>query len=304
MKVKELFARFRAWQTSPFHYSDEGLEEHHCANCDHTYTGNYCPVCGQAADVGRITWQSVWKNVLSVWGMESKSLVYSLWQLLWRPGYLISDYINGHRQQSYSPTSMLFIVALFYALVTKWINPVPIDIVAEDEDDLIILLNAINWLINNPGWGIMTITMFFIIPTWALFRFSPRNNHHTLPQGAFIQLFMGTLLLMCIFFSEIISNYLKWLIPIYYYIAYRQLFGYRFWGTTWRLLLIVNIWFLAILILISMAILFERISTYPTPEFIGFLVFELVLLLFIFIILFIGYRISKRTSQARTDTTC
>jgi len=304
MKVKELFARFRAWQKNPFHYSDEGLEEHHCANCDHTYTGNYCPICGQAAGVGRITWRSVWENILNVWGMDSKSLIYSLWQLLWRPGYLISDYINGHRQQSYPPTNMLFIVALFYALVTHWIDPTPADIVNESETELVLLMKAIDWMINNPGWGIMTITMFFIPPTWALFRFSPRNDHHTIPQGAFIQLFMGTLLLICIFLSNTISGYFHWLIPLYYYIAYRQLFGYRFWGTTWRLLIIINVWFLLIVLLVAIAALCEKISTFSTSQLLGYLVFSLAMLFIIFIILFIGYRISKKTSQARDNATC
>ena len=304
MKVKELLARFRAWQITPFHYSEEGLEEHHCANCDHTYTGNYCPICGQAADVGRITWRSVWKNILNVWGMDSKSLFYSLWQLLWRPGYLISDYINGHRQQSYSPTNMLFIVALFYALFTNWIDPTPIELVNESETELVLLFKAIDWLFNNPGWGIMTITMFFIPPTWVLFRFSPRNNHHTLPQGAFIQLFMGTLLLIFIFFSETVSGFFNWLIPLYYYIAYRQLFGYRFWGTTWRLLLIINVWLLLIVTIVAIAATCENISTSSTAQLSGYLVFNLFMLFTIFIILFIGYRISKKTSQASDNVSC
>lgn len=303
MKVKELLARFRAWQISPFHYSEEGLEEHHCANCDHTYTGNYCPICGQAADVGRITWRSVWKNILNVWGMDSKSLFYSLWQLLWRPGYLIGDYINGRRQQSYSPTSMLFIVALFYVLVTNWIDPTPIEIVNESDTELVLLMKAIDWLLNNPGWGIMTITMFFIPPTWVLFRFSPRNNHHTLPQGAFIQLFMGSLMLIFIFFSETVSGIFNWLIPLYYYIAYRQLFGYRFWGTTWRLLLIINVWLLLIVTLVAIAAMCDNISTFTTAQLTGYLVFDLFMLFTIFIILFIGYRISKKTSQAHDNAT-
>ncbi|MCR5064692.1 MAG: DUF3667 domain-containing protein [Bacteroidales bacterium] len=39
---------------------------------------------------------------------------YSIWQLIWRPGYMISDYINGRRQVSHPHASMLFIIAVFF----------------------------------------------------------------------------------------------------------------------------------------------------------------------------------------------
>ncbi|MBR6048897.1 MAG: hypothetical protein IKP83_01895 [Bacteroidales bacterium] len=83
MSPKEQYRRFRTWQKGPQRYSDQGMTEHHCHNCDHDFTGNYCPVCGQKAGGGRITWRWVWKNIMQLWGMESKSMPYSLWQLIW-----------------------------------------------------------------------------------------------------------------------------------------------------------------------------------------------------------------------------
>lgn len=308
MKVKELFARFRAWQIKPFHYTDEGLGEHRCTNCDHTYTGNYCPVCGQAANVGRITWKSVWQNIMKVWGMDSRSLPYTLWQLLWRPGYLIGDYLSGRRQQSYPPTNMLFIVAIFYVLIMQFIKPDYNADLISDSEEFNILFITINWLCNNPGWGMLTITMFVITPTWFLFRFSPRTPRHTFPEGVFIQLFMSTLMMLCLLFSEII-HVLSWLIPIYYYITYRQLFGYRFWGTVWRLFTIFITWFFTIVFIVALGALFEKNTNssitindtdhITTNDIIGLILFELISLLIIFGIMFIGYLISKRTAKAR-----
>ncbi len=51
--------------------------------------------------------------------MGNRSLLYSLWQLIWRPGYFISDYINGKRQVSFPPVKMLVVMGW---QVFSWIN--------------------------------------------------------------------------------------------------------------------------------------------------------------------------------------
>ena len=45
------------------------------------------------------------------------SVLYSVWQLLFRTGYFISDYISGKRQMSFPPVKMLFILAVAYAVI-------------------------------------------------------------------------------------------------------------------------------------------------------------------------------------------
>ena len=60
-----------------------------------------------------ITWRSVWQGIMDVWGVGTRSLPYTLWQLLWRPGYLMRDYISGKRQVSFPPVKMLVIVGIF-----------------------------------------------------------------------------------------------------------------------------------------------------------------------------------------------
>ena len=58
MSLKDLYRRFRAWQVEPFRYED-AVERHTCANCGQSYEGDYCPVCGQKNDVGRVSWKSI-----------------------------------------------------------------------------------------------------------------------------------------------------------------------------------------------------------------------------------------------------
>ena len=49
--------------------------------------------------------------------MGNRSLLYSLWQLIWRPGYFISDYINGKRQVSFPPVKMLVLMGVLSVLI-------------------------------------------------------------------------------------------------------------------------------------------------------------------------------------------
>ena len=62
---------------------------------------------------------------MDIWGLgsRSRSILYSVWQLLLRPGYFISDYISGKRQVSFPPIRMLFILAVAYAIIFHWLLP-------------------------------------------------------------------------------------------------------------------------------------------------------------------------------------
>ena len=103
------------------------------------------------------------------------------------------------------------------------------------------------WLYENPAWTMMIMTMIVILPTWILFKHSPRNANHTLPQSVFIQIFMSTLMIVIVFLIRITTSWLLLLIPIYYFFAYRQLFGFGVWGTIWRITLCFLVWVFFIL---------------------------------------------------------
>ena len=96
-KIKKSYNQFKQWQRNSLLHvtSTPSSDTHHCHCCENDYTGNYCPTCGQRAGVKHLTWNSVRSGVMDVWGVGSRSLPYTLWQLLLRPGYLIADYING-----------------------------------------------------------------------------------------------------------------------------------------------------------------------------------------------------------------
>ena len=192
----------------------------------------------QKAGFGRITWRSVRDGMMDVWGLGSRSMPLSIWQLLYRPGYFISDYINGKRQLSFPPVKMLFIITFIYANVFYWFFPEVLNLPLEEQGEIGYKL----WIRQHYSLAMLAMSVLAIIPTWVIFRRSPRNSHHTIPEGLFIQVLLQTLTivlsLMTIPLDFIKSDYstaaYDVLIMAYYFVSYKQLFGYGIWGTLWR----------------------------------------------------------------------
>ena len=255
MKFYQLIAAqwqaFRAWQEHPVVYRlDEN--EHVCNNCGHTFRGNYCPVCSQSARHGRITWLAIWQGIAQLWGIESRSAVYTLWQLFLRPGYLVRDYISGKRQVSYPPVKLLFILAAVVTLA-RYIFPVP----APDPSQLgFKYLDMVSdWLNTHQNISELLSGCVFIIPTWYLFRKAPLYPNHTIPEGFYLQVYLA--ILSYIFYSVFVRyNHIAMVLTLCYYLmAYKQLFGYGFWGTLWRWAVCALLSFTALLLIAMGSIL-------------------------------------------------
>ena len=93
MTLKERYKRFKAWQLNPFDWSFDENVLHHCENCGYDFAGKFCPACSQKAGLKKVSWKSVFQSTAEVWGMGNRSMLYSLWQLIWRPGFFITVFM-------------------------------------------------------------------------------------------------------------------------------------------------------------------------------------------------------------------
>ncbi|MBO4720689.1 MAG: DUF3667 domain-containing protein [Prevotella sp.] len=265
----------------------------HCYNCDNDFSGNFCPICGQRAEVGRVGWKSIKDNVAILWGMDSRSLGYTLLQLLGRPGYLVRDYISGRRQVSFPPVKMLVIVCLFVVIVESVFH-VKNDVIGlkfdiQEVDDIIA------WINSQKSWATLFLQCFYILPTWLVFRYAPGYPRHTLPEGFFLQVFMSVLSLLSTLFIGYWNDDLDlalWI--IYMYITYRQLFGYGWWGTLWRLAVLLQ---MAVTTMLVAGAIVEYV--YDNNDICDALLSILIVLtpavLLTAVILYVTHRINKRT---------
>jgi len=255
--IRSRYRRFRQWQLDPFQYKHDDRAMHHCINCGHDFAGNFCPVCSQQRGIGPITWKSVARGIVEVWGLHNRSLLYTLVQLLLRPGYFISDYISGKRQVSFPPVKMLVLIGMIGVIVDfltgaihgmvdnqggkmgyvddvfNWLN---IHVNGMFPPPSNYLSGVIDWLNTHPDVFTLILLSFLIVPVYCIFRFAPRNPRHTLPQGFFIQVFSTAMCLMMNMLYDITSQGLlvALLSAVLIFMTYKQLFGYGVWGTLWR----------------------------------------------------------------------
>lgn len=74
-QLRQYYHRFSHWQQAEPHYVNRHQDiVQHCHNCDTDYCGNFCPICGQRAGLGRVGWQSIKDNMghgLAVAGLHA-----------------------------------------------------------------------------------------------------------------------------------------------------------------------------------------------------------------------------------------
>lgn len=101
--------------------SDSGL----CANCGRAIDGadqKFCPACGQPTPAHRIDWHFLGHEIEhSVLHMD-RGILYTLKNLMLRPGHLIRDYIDGRRAHHVKPLMLIMITAAAVVLLTQWLT--------------------------------------------------------------------------------------------------------------------------------------------------------------------------------------
>ena len=233
-QIRQYLRRLMRWQQADPHFVNRHADsEQQCHCCGTRFEGNFCPLCGQRAGVGRVGWQSVKDSIALLWGMDSRSLFYTLLQLLARPGYLVRDYISGHLQVSFPPVKMLVVVSVFTLIIEtvfhlKKEDILPIHFGIPEIDHIV------QWFNNNKSWGLLFVSSFSILPTWVVFRFAPAYPRHTLPEGFFLQVFLSVQSLLVGLLGYLFGDVGSALSVILTLVTYHQLFGYSWWGTLWR----------------------------------------------------------------------
>lgn len=94
-----------------------------CLNCGTTYTGNYCSRCGQSRYTSRFRLSNALTNIAGGFFNIDHGFGRTLLELLYRPGYMMADYIGGKRARYFRPFQTLFILAALYIMTVQLVDP-------------------------------------------------------------------------------------------------------------------------------------------------------------------------------------
>ena len=232
-------------------------EQHTCANCGTAFVGHFCPQCGLHADNHNVTFKNVVQGFLDIWGFGSRPMLRTIYELFWRPGYMIRDYLHGHQPLFFPPFKMLIIMTLIFAIVSSIRGVGPSAEAAFIYGDVFQRYGAPAWVISffekidsvliwlhqNPAYSAISAGLFYIIASWLVF----------LKRMSFIEMFFSQLyissqmqivgtLWVLITGSEAYYNIPPFAVPFVIGIPllcydYSQLYELRLWPTIWRTVL-------------------------------------------------------------------
>ena len=170
---------------------------------------------------------------------------------------------------------MLVIVAVTLYFLGKLLYPEFWNDLFEEgfEDTANMFEKAIFWVISHPEWAFLFVFSSLIIPSWFVFRHSPCNTRHTLPQGFFIMVFLSVQFYLWFFvFSFVFKMFdigldlaltisFVLVIPLLVFIDYKALFGYGWWGTLWRVVAVFELAYIGVALLVFISLLLDGLSS-------------------------------------------
>jgi len=138
-----------------------------CRNCKEPINDNwdYCPICGRPEKLKRIDKHYIIQE-LGGFFFANKGMVYTIKNVLIRPGESVRQFIAEDRYRFVKPITFLFITTFIYAVVNQIFGisfedylPQP-DVKNEVPTSTFIM----SWLIANPGY--FSIIMIIFIAFW------------------------------------------------------------------------------------------------------------------------------------------
>lgn len=147
-----------------------------CKNCGFTFSGNFCPKCGQSARTTRLSLKPMLMDFLpDIWNLDNR-LLRTLVELVARPAHMVRNYIvDGRRQSYYKPIALLFLLTAIFVLAQHLLfgnqNNFHIDENTTVEIDVewmkVLLMKARDvwsWCVENKAWVTLLEVLAFLLP--------------------------------------------------------------------------------------------------------------------------------------------
>ena len=296
-RLAEWWREFCEWQRTPMRNPPLSEQQAVCLNCGDSYDGDFCPRCGQPATAQRFTVGHVMRQALDVWGLGGrKSMPRTIWHLIWRPGYMIYDYLKGHRQPYFSPFKMLFLVTAALAVFVHMQPGAETQVDAQNHklDSLERVVtdfaesygkeqnrsvkeyqqstrrimqpvrSVVHWFdTHDVAIAILFHLSMTLFVMW-MFRKTPRLGCATAVEHFYAQVFIASqlnilnalgVLLMVVFSGHATADMPSELTYALFVLDFKQLYGFGWWKTAWKTLLVFILYGIVMIVLILLSVL-------------------------------------------------
>lgn len=254
---------FRCWQIRGSLRSYPSSDTYSvCLNCGNRFVGNYCNRCGQESFVddpkGR---DLVTRDLVSASTNFDPKFFSTVVNLLFRPGYMIGDYLNGKRVRYTNPFLFLFILSAIYVFmetlsghhlsVGSLLLPfVDISIPRTPDNNWIYSISEapiLKFILQNKAFFVLLSLPVWIPSLLISFRSKRLKPHLVAFEWAVVQTYISGLVLMILillqissmvpYFRELFSSIPYIVVFLLHFYAINQLLDGPFVTKLFRLLL-------------------------------------------------------------------
>jgi len=167
----------------------EPLSDHVCSNCGTAYKGYYCPMCGQKFNVSRLSFSNIFKHAIENIVGFTPNLPRTLLDLLYRPGYLVKDYLQQKRCNYSNPFSTVLLLATIYTVLSEYVYHIDLaqstlefgkDLYQGEAEAMTQELTAkmMTIIYGNYGIFLLTTSLIAMFPIWLSFRGLGKDQLH------------------------------------------------------------------------------------------------------------------------------
>lgn len=144
-----------------------------CKNCNTEITQNYCPNCGQPAQLKRIDGHYIRHEIEHLLHFE-KGLLYTIRELLTQPGSSARRFIQEDRSRIVKPVVFIIITSLVYTIVNHYFH-IEDGYVAYSEAKPSTTASIFKWVQDHYGYANMIMGVFIAVWIKVFFKKYPFN---------------------------------------------------------------------------------------------------------------------------------
>ncbi len=161
-----------------------------CKNCNTNFEGNFCTNCGQTAHTHAINWHYLWHDIQHGIFHVDSGILFTIKELLLRPGTTIRNFIEGKRVPYFKPVAMIFVLATVYGLLFHYFHiEIPVTAQSENAELQKATTNVNNWIS-----GHFALSTLLLIPLNALSSYLAfRKSGYNYVEHGIINLYTGAL---------------------------------------------------------------------------------------------------------------